>query len=187
MVDRISEEKRSWNMSRIRSTNTQPEMVVRSFLHRKGFRFRLHQKNVFGKPDIILKKYKTAIFIDGCFWHRHKDCRFAYTPKSRINFWNEKFESNILLNPSKNYDSGMYNINNFAMVGGMSKNSSFAKTLYNLVGYNPLTKEQRESAVLDNFNEMDKIQMLDKLSKFDCVLHSSFIIMINNLVYSNIQ
>jgi len=95
MVDRISEEKRSWNMSRIRSTNTQPEMVVRSFLHRKGFRFRLHQKNVFGKPDIILKKYKTAIFIDGCFWHRHKDCRFAYTPKSRINFWNKKFESNI--------------------------------------------------------------------------------------------
>jgi DNA mismatch endonuclease (patch repair protein) len=90
MVDRISEEKRSWNMSRIRSTNTQPEMVVRSFLHRKGFRFRLHQKNVFGKPDIILKKYKTAIFIDGCFWHRHKDCRFAYTPKSTHNPTNNK-------------------------------------------------------------------------------------------------
>ena len=95
MVDKISEAKRSWNMSRIRSTNTKPEMTVRSLLHRNGFRFRIHQKRVYGKPDIVLKKYKTVIFIDGCFWHRHKDCTFAYSPKSRIDFWNKKFESNI--------------------------------------------------------------------------------------------
>jgi|TARA_B100001964_G_C13651280_1_gene344828 DNA mismatch endonuclease (patch repair protein) len=95
MTDIINKKRRSWNMSRIRSTNTQPEITVRSFLHRNGFRFRLHQKSIYGRPDIVLKKYKTVIFIDGCFWHRHKDCTYAYTPKSRIDFWNNKFESNI--------------------------------------------------------------------------------------------
>ena len=94
MVDRISEKKRSWNMSRIRSTNTKPEMTVRSLLHRNGFRFRLHQKRVYGKPDIVLKKYKMVIFIDGCFWHRHAGCKFAYSPKSNIKFWEKKFRDN---------------------------------------------------------------------------------------------
>jgi|TARA_Y100000310_G_scaffold317090_1_gene369565 DNA mismatch endonuclease (patch repair protein) len=94
MVDRISEKKRSWNMSRIRSTNTKPEMTVRSLLHRNGFRFRLHQKRVYGKPDIVLKKYKTVIFIDGCFWHRHVGCKFSYTPKSNTKFWKKKFRDN---------------------------------------------------------------------------------------------
>ena len=82
-------------MSRIRSTNTKPEIKVRSFLHKNGFRFRLHKKSIYGRPDIVLKKYKTAIFIDGCFWHRHKRCKYAYIPKSRVYFWNNKFESNI--------------------------------------------------------------------------------------------
>ncbi len=82
-------------MSRIRSTNTKPEIKVRSFLHKNGFRFRLHKKSIYGRPDIVLKKYKTAIFIDGCFWHRHKRCKYAYIPKSRVDFWNNKFESNI--------------------------------------------------------------------------------------------
>ncbi len=95
MVDRISEEKRSWNMSRIKGSDTKPEIAVRSFLHRQGLRFRVNDKNLPGKPDIVLKKYRTIVFVDGCFWHRHTGCRFAYTPKSRIEFWNEKFKSNV--------------------------------------------------------------------------------------------
>ena len=95
MVDIISEEQRSWNMSRIRSKNTKPEMVVRSMLHRMGFRFRLHDRKLPGNPDIVLPKYKTVIFVNGCFWHRHSGCRYAYTPKSRINLWEEKFSRNI--------------------------------------------------------------------------------------------
>jgi DNA mismatch endonuclease (patch repair protein) len=95
MVDRISEEKRSWNMSRIKGSDTKPEIIVRSFLHRQGLRFRVNDKNLPGKPDIVLKKYRTIVFVDGCFWHRHTGCRFAYTPKSRIEFWTEKFESNV--------------------------------------------------------------------------------------------
>ena len=95
MADRISEEKRSWNMSRIKGSDTKPEIAVRSFLHRQGLRFRVNDKNLPGKPDIVLKKYKTIVFVDGCFWHRHTGCRFAYTPKSRIELWQSKFERNI--------------------------------------------------------------------------------------------
>jgi DNA mismatch endonuclease (patch repair protein) len=95
MTDTISKEKRSWNMSRIRAKNTKPEMIVRSALHKAGYRFRLHVSNLPGMPDIVLPKYKTVIFVHGCFWHRHENCRFAYTPKSRSAFWEEKFRKNI--------------------------------------------------------------------------------------------
>lgn len=95
MADNLTPEKRSWNMGRIRSVNTKPEMVIRSLLHKMGYRFRLHRKDLPGKPDIVLPKYRTIIFVHGCFWHRHKDCKFAYTPKSRIDFWEEKFKNNI--------------------------------------------------------------------------------------------
>lgn len=94
-MDRISPEHRSWNMSRISSKNTRPEILVRSFLHKAGFRFRLHDKRLPGHPDIILPKYKTVIFVHGCFWHRHKACQYAYIPKTRVNFWEEKFKINI--------------------------------------------------------------------------------------------
>lgn len=94
-MDNISKKQRSWNMSRIRSINTKPEIIVRSFLHRSGFRFRLHVKSLPGSPDIVLSRYRTAIFVHGCFWHRHSGCKFAYTPKSRIDFWNNKFMKNI--------------------------------------------------------------------------------------------
>ncbi|MDA3814474.1 MAG: DNA mismatch endonuclease Vsr [Candidatus Cloacimonetes bacterium] len=94
-MDVISKEKRSWNMSRIRNKNTKPEMIVRSLLHRMGYRFRLHKKCLPGKPDIVLKQYRTAIFVNGCFWHRHENCKFAYTPKSRKDFWMKKFRENI--------------------------------------------------------------------------------------------
>ncbi len=82
-------------MSRIRGKDTRPEMRVRSLLHRMGFRFRLHRKDLPGKPDIVLPAYGTVIFVHGCFWHRHPGCRFAYTPKSRVDFWLTKFQRNV--------------------------------------------------------------------------------------------
>ena len=82
-------------MSRVSSKDTKPEKIVRSFLHRSGFRFRLHASNLPGKPDIVLAKHKTVIFVHGCFWHRHKDCKKATTPQSRKEFWEEKFKRNI--------------------------------------------------------------------------------------------
>ena len=94
MVDRLTPERRSWNMSRIRSKDTKPEIIVRSLLHRMGFRFRINPKKLPGRPDIVLPKYRAAVFVHGCFWHRHEGCRFAYTPKSRSEFWQAKFEAN---------------------------------------------------------------------------------------------
>jgi len=94
-MDRISKSHRSWNMSRIRGKNTVPEVLVRSLLHRMGYRFRLHVAKLPGKPDIALAKHKTVIFVHGCYWHRHQGCKYAYTPKSRRRFWQQKFESNI--------------------------------------------------------------------------------------------
>lgn len=82
-------------MSRIRSKDTSPEKLVRSLLHHAGFRFRLNVKTLPGSPDIVLPKYRTAIFVHGCFWHRHKRCKYAYTPKSRIEFWQAKFRENV--------------------------------------------------------------------------------------------
>jgi DNA mismatch endonuclease, patch repair protein len=95
MPDQITKARRSWNMSRIRGADTAPELEVRSLLHRHGFRFRLHRRDLPGKPDIVLPKYQTAIFVHGCFWHRHSRCRFAYTPKSNRRFWSDKFAANI--------------------------------------------------------------------------------------------
>jgi len=95
MTDNISKEKRSWNMSKILAKNTKPEIIVRSVLHKAGYRFRLHVSTLPGKPDIVLAKYKTVVFVNGCFWHRHVGCKYTYTPKSRIEFWEEKFRRNI--------------------------------------------------------------------------------------------
>jgi DNA mismatch endonuclease (patch repair protein) len=94
-TDRLSTKHRSWNMSRIGSKNTGPERIVRSVLHSLGFRFRLHRKSLPGTPDIVLPKYKTVIFVHGCFWHRHMNCKYCYTPKSRVEFWNKKFDGNV--------------------------------------------------------------------------------------------
>jgi DNA mismatch endonuclease, patch repair protein len=94
-MDRLSSEHRSWNMSRIRGRDTKPEIVVRSLLHRMGYRFRLKNDTLPGKPDIILPKFKATIFVHGCFWHRHSGCRYAYSPKSRKAFWEHKFEMNV--------------------------------------------------------------------------------------------
>lgn len=95
MVDVFTKTKRSEVMSCIRSKDTKPEKIVRSLLHRMGYRFRLHVKNLPGKPDIVLPKYRTIIFVHGCFWQQHPKCKYAYTPKSRIKFWEKKFADNI--------------------------------------------------------------------------------------------
>jgi DNA mismatch endonuclease (patch repair protein) len=93
-MDSLSPERRSWNMSRIRGKDTRPELVVRSLLHGLGYRFRLNRKDLPGKPDIVLPKYRTAIFVHGCFWHRHTGCKKCYTPKSSVDFWQRKFAGN---------------------------------------------------------------------------------------------
>ncbi len=95
-MDLISKEHRSWNMSRISSKNTSPEKIVRSHLHHLGYRFRLHRKDLPGKPDIVLPRLHAVIFVNGCFWHRHAGCKFAYTPKTRVGFWLRKFNENVL-------------------------------------------------------------------------------------------
>lgn len=94
MADVHSKETRSYNMSRIKSKNTKPEMLVRRFLHKNGFRYRLHVKDLPGKPDIVLPKYKSVIFIHGCFWHGHEGCKYYVVPKTRTEWWVEKIDKN---------------------------------------------------------------------------------------------
>ncbi len=94
-MDRLTVSKRSWLMSRVRGTNTTPELVVRKYLHARGFRYRLHRKDLPGKPDITLSRYRTVVFVHGCFWHQHHGCRYAGMPKSNEEFWKHKFELNI--------------------------------------------------------------------------------------------
>ena len=95
MADIVSPEKRSQNMSAIRSKNTKPEVYLRKLLFAQGYRYRIADKSVPGHPDIFLRKYNTAIFVNGCFWHRHLGCKYAYTPKSRVEFWQKKFDDNV--------------------------------------------------------------------------------------------
>ena len=94
VIHKVSE-LRSRNMSAIKSKNTKPEIKVRKVLHSMGYRFRLHSKDLPGSPDIVLPKHKTVIFVHGCFWHRHENCKYASTPKIRQEFWNKKFTENI--------------------------------------------------------------------------------------------
>lgn len=101
MADVHSPQVRSYNMSMIKGKNTKPEIMVRKFLHSKGFRFRLHKKDLPGKPDIVLPKYRTVIFIHGCFWHGHKNCKYFVVPKTRTKWWLNKINGNIMNDKSK--------------------------------------------------------------------------------------
>jgi DNA mismatch endonuclease (patch repair protein) len=94
-MDTISRERRSTNMSRIRGRDTKPEMTVRQEAHQLGFRFRLHRRDLPGTPDLVFPSRHKVVFVHGCFWHRHEGCRFAYQPKSNVEFWNAKFDGNI--------------------------------------------------------------------------------------------
>ena len=95
MSDKLTPEKRSWNMSRIKGKDTKIEVEVRKYLFSKGYRFRKNDKRNPGKPDIVLPKYHVGIFVHGCFWHRHEGCKDATTPKTRTDFWLEKFDKNV--------------------------------------------------------------------------------------------
>ena len=94
MVDNLSPEERSRLMSRIRGKDTKPEMVVRRLVHRLGYRFRLHRRDLPGSPDLVFPGKRKVIFVHGCYWHRH-DCKKATTPKSNVEFWQKKFDDNI--------------------------------------------------------------------------------------------
>ncbi|WP_313331146.1 very short patch repair endonuclease [Sphingobium yanoikuyae] len=95
MTDIVDRETRSRMMAGIGGRNTRPELALRSALHARGFRFRLHARDLPGKPDIVLPRYRAVIFVHGCFWHRHADCRYATTPATRPEFWQEKFAGNV--------------------------------------------------------------------------------------------
>ena len=94
-MDVHTKEQRSYNMSRIKGKDTKPEMLVRRFLHANGFRYKLHDKKLPGKPDIVLPKYRTVIFVHGCFWHGHKNCKYFVVPKTRTEWWLNKINGNI--------------------------------------------------------------------------------------------
>ncbi len=95
MTDIVDSRRRSELMAGIRSRDTAPEIAVRRIAHRMGLRFRLHRKDLPGRPDLVLPKHRLAVFVHGCFWHRHKGCRYASMPKSRVAFWAEKLEANV--------------------------------------------------------------------------------------------
>lgn len=94
-MDIVDRQTRSRMMSGIRSRNTKPEILVRSWMHRHGLRFRLHRSDLPGTPDLVFPKYRTALFVHGCFWHRHPGCRFATTPRTNTRFWRLKFRANV--------------------------------------------------------------------------------------------
>lgn len=94
MTDIVDPRTRSAMMASIRGKNTKPEIIVRRFLHRLGFRFRLHRRDLPGRPDIVLPKYRTVVEVRGCFWHRHEGCPFAYMPQSNREFWEAKLNGN---------------------------------------------------------------------------------------------
>jgi DNA mismatch endonuclease (patch repair protein) len=96
VADIVTPARRSEMMSRIRGKGTKPELLVRSAAHRLGFRFRLHVRKLPGSPDLVFPRKKIALFVHGCFWHRHQGCRYCYVPKSNIQFWREKFKKNVL-------------------------------------------------------------------------------------------
>lgn len=109
MVDRVSKETRSYNMSRIRSKDTKPEIIVRSYLFSRGLRFRKNDKRYPGSPDIVLPKYKTIVFVHGCFWHLHDGCKYAVMPKSNVDYWKKKLY--------KNKERDEYNIKDLEKMG----------------------------------------------------------------------
>jgi DNA mismatch endonuclease (patch repair protein) len=95
MGDRISSERRSWVMSRVTGKNTSPELIVRKAARALGLRFQLHRKDLPGTPDLVLPKRKIAVFVNGCFWHRHRGCKRARTPKTRVDYWDAKLQHNV--------------------------------------------------------------------------------------------
>ena len=94
-MDCLTPEQRKRNMSAIKGRDTKPEILLRKLLHSQGYRFRIQRKDLPGRPDIVLPRYKTAIFVNGCFWHRHEGCKYASTPSTNSEFWEKKFAANV--------------------------------------------------------------------------------------------
>lgn len=136
MADIVSKEQRSRNMSAIRSKNTSDEILFRKWLYHRGYRYSLHSSRIPGHPDLYLKKYNTAVFIHGCFWHRHPDCKYAYTPKSRVDFWTQKFNANIARDNNHKNDLKQQGIKCLVVwectVNRMKKNSEYRENILNL-------------------------------------------------------
>ena len=103
MADVLTPKQRSYNMSQIHGKDTKPEELVRKFLFSQGFRYRKNDARLPGKPDIVLPKYKTVIFVNGCFWHKHEGCRYFVWPKSNAEFWKDKIEKNVIRD-QRNYE-----------------------------------------------------------------------------------
>ncbi len=137
MADRLTPEKRSWNMGRIHGKDTSIEVKVRRYLFSEGFRFRKNDRRYPGTPDVVLPKYKTVIFIHGCFWHRHPGCKGATTPKTNTEFWVSKFNKNV-------------------------ENDKQNKALLNAEGWNVITIWECE--IKKNFNETMR-NVVDELKK----------------------
>ncbi|WP_420720181.1 very short patch repair endonuclease [Abyssibius alkaniclasticus] len=95
MTDIVDKQTRSRMMAGIKGKNTKPELVLRRALHARGFRYRLHSKNVPGRPDLVFPKHHAIVFVHGCFWHRHEGCRHTTTPSTRPEFWQAKFDANV--------------------------------------------------------------------------------------------
>ena len=95
MADIVDRERRSELMAGIRGRDTAPELAIRRIAHRMGLRFRLHRRDLPGRPDIVFPKFRSAVFVHGCFWHQHGGCRFAHIPKSRVTYWTQKFSRNV--------------------------------------------------------------------------------------------
>lgn len=104
MADVITSEQRSRNMAAIKGKDTKPEMIVRKYLFSRGLRFRVNNRKLAGSPDIVLKKYKTVVFVDGCFWHGHEGCKYFRLPKSNVDFWRHKIAMNIARDYVNNVD-----------------------------------------------------------------------------------
>ena len=94
-MDNLDKKKRSWNMSRIKSKNTKPEIIVKKYLYKNGVRYKSSNKKLIGNPDLIIKKYKLVLFVHGCFWHAHQNCKEFRYPKSNVDFWKKKIDKNI--------------------------------------------------------------------------------------------
>ena len=132
MTDNLPPEKRSWNMSRVHSKDTSVEVKVRKYLFSKGFRYRKNVSALPGKPDIVLPKYRAVIFIHGCFWHRHQNCKRATTPKTHLDYWLPKFQRNIE-NDAKNYEELKQIGWKPIIVWGCEINKDFENTMQKLV------------------------------------------------------
>jgi len=133
MTDVHTPSVRSFNMSRIKSRNTKPELLVRKFLFSKGFRFRLHSLNLPGRPDIVLSKYKTVIFVNGCFWHGHEKCKYYVVPKTRTEWWLNKIGRNKQLDTENSGKLRDDNWNVITIFECELKKDNLETTLRNLI------------------------------------------------------